>query len=377
MKIVYCVDSLGVGFGIERVTTVKANYLVSLGHEVTIVTGDLGGRTPQYGLSPDIKIIDLELRYFEDFSYPIASRLLRTVRKMYRHYTLMRQFLREYQPDVVISTHKYETLFLPYLHKKSLKVIEFHVAKAIYRLQTDSYGRLRKLLYKLYEFRDDFFARSFDKVIVLTQDDYRLRGARQNMQVIPNPLPFQTEERSSLDKKIVLALGRFEPEKNLSELIKIWGIVYKKHPEWKLKLVGRGYLYNELDTLRKELGLEQAIDFGEETADVIPIYKNASIYAMTSKSEGFGMVLIEAQSIGLPIVSYDCPCGPKDVITHSVNGFLVPPGDQEQFALYLDQLLSDQELRMSMGEKAVESSYRYDIDHVMKTWLEVFNQREK
>lgn len=380
MKIVYCIESLGFGGGVERVTTCKANYLIALGHQVTILTGDLGTRKPKYEIDPRIQILDLGITYFEDFSYPIWSRFFRTTKKMYLHWRYMKKFLSTHQPDIVVSTHRYETVFLPPLQKKSLKILEFHSSKAMYAKHNStstSKRALKKLLYRLYELRDSVCARKFDKVVVLTKEDYELRGGKNNMSIISNPIPFKPKGVSPLNERVVLAIGRFESEKNFASLINIWAKISSKHPDWKLVLVGRGYLYENIKHQIRELGLEHSIELREETSDVISLYKNASIYAMTSKYEGLPMTLIEAQSMGLPIISYACPCGPKDIITHGVNGFLVEPNNEDQFAAYLDTLISDEELRNSMGKQALQASSRYDIKQIMDMWEALFSQATK
>lgn len=101
-------------------------------------------------------------------------------------------------------------------------------------------------------------------------------------------------------------------------------------------------------------------------------YLSSSIYVMTSRYEGLPMVLLEAQALGLPIVSYTCPCGPRDIVSDGVNGYLVPEGREEEFAARLRLLMADEQLRRDMGRAAHEASSRYRMQTVMPQWLELF-----
>lgn len=374
MKIVYCIYSMGVGGGVERVTTTKVNALVQQGHEVVILTTDYKGQPTSYGLDKSVKIIDFGLGYAEDFNVPIWTRLFRTISKMKRHKKAMSAFLFDYRPDIVVTTHPVETAFLPFIKDGSKKVLEYHGSKFIYRMERSAKSilSLRGLLARIYEQRDACISRNFDAVILLTKEDYDSRGKQKNMYVIPNPLSFEIQESADLSSPIVLAMGRHTEQKDFFSLVDIWEMVCDKFPDWKLRIVGDGYLKGKLYGYVVDKGLQTSISVENGVSDVIPVYKEASIYALTSIFEGFGMVLVEAHALGIPVVSYDCPFGPNEIVRDKKNGFLIPPGNKSIFAEKLAILMRDESLRREMGARAKKDSSRYHLEHIMGLWIKLF-----
>lgn len=378
MKIVYCIYQLGVGGGVERVLTSKVNWLVEHGHEVEIVTCDYDGRPSTYGIDPRIKVTDFGIDYAADFRVPLWKRGLNTWSKMRRHKRLMRDYLTVSRPDIVVTTHLVEMSFLPSLRDGSKKVLELHASALMYQKEkSPSPYSLRQLLVKLYEWRDRYNLSRFDAVGCLTEEDMELRGKPSNHHVIPNPMPFEPIGQSNLDNKVVLAMGRFGVQKDFPALIDIWSKVASQHPDWCLRIVGDGPDRQGLEAQAASLGLTRCVHILPYTSDVQAQYLSADIYAMTSRFEGFGMVLIEAMSLGVPVVSYSCPCGPRDIITDGGDGYLIPPGDQVAFAQRLSQLISDTDLRQRMGQAALSSTKRYTLDSVMQQWTELFTSLVK
>ena len=118
--------------------------------------------------------------------------------------------------------------------------------------------------------------------------------------------------------------------------------------------------------------MEAQFELCPATPHIQEHYLSSSIFTLTSAFEGFGLVLVEAESMGLPVVSYACPCGPRDIIRDGQDGFLVEPGDKETFAVRLRQLIEDEELRRQMGQAAKINSQRFALDNVMKQWEDLF-----
>lgn len=375
MKIVYCIYQLGFDGGVERVLTSKVNYLKSHGYDVSIVTCDYDGRPTAYGIDPSIPITNFGLKYAEDFAVPLHKRIINTVRKMKVHKRLMEDYLMRERPDIVVTTHLVETSFLPNIKDGSKKVLELHASSQMYiqEKHPKPYS-LHSLLVKCYEWRDMYNLSKFDAVGCLTEEDYILRGKPRNMYVIPNPIPFDPIGQSKLEDKVVLAVGRLAHEKNFASLIDVWSSIAHKYPDWKLRIVGGGYLAGALEEQIHKLGLESSVELLPFDKNIQSRYLGASIYTMTSVFEGMPMTLIEAQAMGLPIISYTCPCGPRDVVTHGETGYLVALGDKADFAKHLELLIDDVELRKRMGRAAVVSSQRYNIESVMSQWKELFRR---
>lgn len=375
MKIVYCVYELGVGGGIERVLTSRVNYLKAQGYDISILTCDYNGRPTAYGIDPSIPITNFGINYAEDFCVPLHKRIINTIRKMRIHKKMMTEYLMRERPDIVVTTQLVETSFLPSIGDGSKKVQELHGSYLMYRQEKKPKPfTLHSLLVHSYSWRDAYFLRKFDAVGCLTEEDYTLRGKPRNMYVIPNAIPFTPIGQATLDDKIILAVGRFTSQKDFASLIEIWHSVAHKYPQWKLRIVGEGYLQDTLEKQIQRLKLSSSIELLPFDKDIQAYYLGASIYAMTSRFEGMPMTLIEAQSLGLPIVSYSCPCGPRDIITQGETGYIVTPGDKADFAGKLEQLIEDAELRKRMGASAVVASNRYNIGSVMTQWEDLFRK---
>ncbi len=369
MKILYCIPGLYNSGGMERVLSCKANYLAACGYDIVIVTTEQRGRAPFFPLDARIKTYDLGINY-EASNGSLWGKVLGFFTQQRRHYARLSALVEELRPDVVVSMFGNDERVVLRLRDGSHKVLEYHFSK-LKRLQYGRRGLWRYL--DLWRMRgDERIVRLYDRFVVLTEEDKALWGHLPNMEVIPNPLPFERGELSCLGEKRVIAAGRYEHQKNFTDLINIWAKVSPLYPDWHLTIYGDGSLRAELEAQVATLGLSESVSLSPATRDMRREYQRSAIYALTSHYEGLPMVLIEAQAVGLPIVSYSCQCGPRDIVTDGVDGFLVGLYDQDAFAERLSRLMGDAELRYRMGAKAAEASGRYDLERVMAQWKTLF-----
>lgn len=215
-------------------------------------------------------------------------------------------------------------------------------------------------------------ARKFDCSVLLTERDRQGYKGLMNTAVIPNPITVFSEKMSPLTNKVVLAVGRLGIEKNFTELVEIWAMMAKDYPDWTLRIVGDGYEKEAICRAIQKYGLEAQVELLPFTNKIQEHYCGASVYAMTSVFESFGLVLVEAASIGLPLVAYDCPCGPSDIIKDGEDGFLIPMHDKDAYSKALRRLIEDESLRKRMGANAEKNSERFSLDAVMHQWEELF-----
>lgn len=386
MKIVYCLFGVYSTGGIERVTTVKANWLAEHGYEVYLVTTGHAGRPPYYPLHPSIKHIDLALCYDEPGQISRFTAYRRNFPKYRKHKKLLEQLFSGIRPNIAIAAGWHEASLLYSLKDGSKKIVEHHSYRhqnvAIYPLFLKQLDRvtpmtrfkysLRTLWGNLMTYKQGCYDKKFDRLVVLTEEDKTYCSHCPTTVAIPNPLTFAPSCESDLSGKLILGVGRLSNEKNFTELVDIWALIAKDYPDWKLRIVGEGYTDVRIQKKVKEYGLEEQFELCPFTNKIQEHYLSASIFTLTSAFEGFGLVLVEAESMGLPLVSYACPCGPRDIIRDGQDGFLVEPGDKETFAARLRQLIEDEELRRRMGQAAKINSQRFSLDNVMKQWEDLF-----
>ena len=371
MKVLYSIAGTYNSGGMERVLANKANWLVRNGYEISILTTDQKARSSFYKLDSRIKIYDLGINYEENNGMSFLNKLVHYPFKQWKHKRALKTMLSELKPDVVVSMFCNDASILPKIKDGSKKVLEIHFSR-FKRLQ---YGRKG-----IWRFADELRSRNdlrvvskFDRFVVLTNEDKGYWGNLDNMLVIPNARSFELEHPAELKEKTVIAVGRYCYQKSLDKLIDAWSIVCKEVDDWKLHLVGDGEDREQLIKQIEELGLTEKVVLGRAETDMKSVYYNASILALSSRYEGLPMVLLEAQAAGLPVVSFECKCGPKDVLTDGVDGVLVKVGDVEGLAKGLLEIIKDSQLRKQMGAAAYKNSERFSEEKVMRQWVELFN----
>lgn len=376
MKIVYCTDSICYLGGIQRITIAKASALADItGNEVWIVVTD-NRKEMVLPISSKVHIIDLNINYFEDDWKGRLYVLKGILYKRRLHKTKLQEVLETIQPDIVIATGTSEKNFLPSLRISSHPVFirEIHNYK-YYRLAAANnwFARLLAIGGDFIDYR--LHINQYDRIVVLTEEDKQTNWSDNNkVCVIPNPLTTISEQRSSHQSKTVIAAGRLSHQKNFISLIRIWNTIHSHYPDWKLEIWGSGGCLEQLTQQINDFKLHDCVFLKGYSPDVISKMADASIYALTSTFEGWGLVIVEAMSVGLPVVAFQCPCGPKDIISDNEDGFLIPLGDEYLFAKRLSTLMADVRLRETMGNNAIQKSKAYHIDNVTKAWMELFSQ---
>ncbi|GGP97516.1 glycosyltransferase family 4 protein [Streptosporangium pseudovulgare] len=218
---------------------------------------------------------------------------------------------------------------------------------------------------------------NLDAVITLTEADERdyramLGGGRTRVITIGNGLPATPRPRSRQENRIVLAAGRLVPVKGYDRLLKAFAQVVQKRPDWKLRIYGEGRSGDKLVRQSVKLRLHNNVTFMGPTEDIEGELAKASIHAVSSRFEGFGMTIIEAFSCGVPVVSFDCPRGPREIITSGHDGLLVPADDVDALAEGLLRMIDDEEGRHRMARNALETAARYDMSVVAERWERAF-----
>lgn len=376
MKIIYCIHSTSNSGGMERVLSNKVNYLSELpNYEVYIITTGQQGRDHFYDISSKVKCIDLGINYSETLEGNPIYRLFKSYVKSFKHKKELKKKLFELKADIVVSMFTSDVSFLYKIKDGSKKVLEIHFSRE-YRLLANRKG-ISKLLDVFMTSVNDKIVTKYDKFVVLTQQDKESWKKNDNIAVIYNSITGDYVQNTSLlERNSVLAIGRLSYQKNLELLIDLWFEISKIHPNWILTIVGTGNpveLQNKID----EMQLESVIELVPSTNSIQDYYLNSSLYLMTSRFEGLPMVLLEAQNFGLPIVAFDCKCGPREIITNGENGYLIEMGDNSDFIQKTILLLNDEIERKKFGKNAKDNSSKFSEQVIMKEWISLFDDLVK
>ena len=375
MKIVYIYTALVTVGGADRVVTEKANYLAEkMGHDVYIITDSQNGRQPVFPLSDKVKHIDLNINFDKQYHHGLAVRAYYYFSLMHLYKKRLTNLLNEIKADVVITTLGRDLDFLTKLKDGSKKVGESHIAKQYTRNfhLLEARGFPYKQIAKYWRRKQEKAVKRLDAFVVLTQYDAESWSHIKVAEIIPNSLPFYTEESSLLDEKQIITVGRLSEQKGFDLLISAWSHIAKRHPDWKIHLYGEGELENKLRTQIAQNLLENSFIIHKPVKDIKKEYLKSSIYVMSSRFEGFGMVLIEAMACGVPCISFDCPHGPSFVIKHGKDGILVENGNIKQLAEAISTLITDTDKRIAMGKTAKQNILRYSQGNIMRQWESLF-----
>ena len=220
-----------------------------------------------------------------------------------------------------------------------------------------------------------------DAYVLLTEadaDSYRelFPEAADRLRVIRNPAPWPVLSTKTERKKIVVAVGRLGGRKAFDRLIDAYRPIARKRGGWELHIYGEGPHYGRLAKLIEDHKLGEAVFLKGFTDDIESVLEEASILVLTSKYEGLPMVIIEAMTKGLPVVSVDCPNGPAEIVVDGVTGRLVPNKDRKALRVALRQVMGDSAMRDRMGEQALKHAEQYQADRITQNWLDLFDSLE-
>ena len=374
LKLVYITPALYMAGGVERVLTLKANYFAEhFGYDITIILTEGKDKPLFYPLSNKIKMINLNIGFEELWACSFIKKIFIYLKKQRQFKKALTKELMRIRPDVTVSLLRREINFINDIKDGSRKIGEMHINRANYRnYNTEKVNLLKRLFAKLWSSNLLHHLQKLDKLVVLTDRDRDSWMELNNVVTIPDPLSISPTTISPLTEKRVVAIARYSHEKGIDLLLKAWSIVEKQISDWRLDVYGDGdrapyeQLIDELKINRKFCQLHGRTD------DVEKEYCNSSIFVLSSRFEGFGLVLIEAMACGLPVVSFDCPWGPRSIISEGKDGILVENGNFDSLALCITMLINDHKLRYSLATSCVQSVRRYELENIAKKWKALF-----
>ena len=366
MKILYCTNQIKNHGGIEKITSQKINALIQdFNHEVYLVTTYQYREQFKYKIHKKANLIDLAINYETDKSYYHPINLV----FMLMHYFKLKATIKSIKPDLIVSvSFTPDQYFLPFIETKIPKIKELHssgfVVSKSANLSKGIVGFFKNILTSIFN--------KYNALVVLTVDELKY-FPKAKTTVIPNFSDLKIKENLKREKTIIAA-GRISDVKNFTELAIIWKTICHKFPDWKIENYGNGdnkSVEKLMDTIF-DLGVEDSFISDSSTNKLAEKMQKSSIFAMTSITECFPMVLLEAQICGLPIVSYDCPNGPRHIVNNDVDGFLIENKNQKMFAEKLISLMENEELRIQMSKNATINVQKYSKENALELWNNLF-----
>lgn len=378
MNLLYCIPALYNPGGMERIISEKLNWLVaSQGYEVTIMTTEQRGRTSFFEIDERISQIHLPINFDDAFTLPLMEKVKLTKAKLKTYQQRLQQIIIEKQIDICISTGGKELEFFYKLNVPCRKILEIHFAKNFREqfLLARKDNLLNRIVGKIRTRQLIAQTKSLDAVVVLTKNDYKeWKKTHKNIHQIYNFSSINSDVSPDYGKKRAIAVGRLDAQKGFDMLINAWAQKKEYLVDWTLDIFGKGEWESMLNEQIFKHGLQNNIFLKGVSNNVHQEFSNSSIFLFPSRYEGFALVMMEAMNCGLPVISFDCPHGPSEIIEDGKTGFLIAANDITAFSKAMVQLSSDEILRYKMGKASKAKSSEFSKETIMQQWDNLFHQ---
>ncbi|HLS71722.1 MAG TPA: glycosyltransferase family 4 protein [Chitinophagaceae bacterium] len=352
MRLLYITNGINGSGGLERVLSIKASLLAEkYNYTIGILVLNDAHKNPFYDFSPAISF----------FSVPAQGNPLSYL-KAYKKG--IQKVVDTFNADIIsVCDDGLKGFFLPKWIKTNAKWIYERHASIHLNTGNDWKSKLK---------RKGMFSQihNFDKFVVLTASNIA-EWKKENVIAIPNLLSFQSNKTNDLESKNIIVVGSHSWNKGYDLLIKAWKEIEKSYTNWSLTIYGKIDKEETFIHMAKKEKL-QNMHFHPPVSNIQEKYLESAFLVLPSRSEGFGMVLIEAMECGLPCVSFDCPSGPRDIIKEGEDGFLVAPEDTEALAEKMIYLIENPEKRKEMGIKAKKNVQRFQAESIVADWHALF-----
>ena len=356
MRITLITVNLNEG-GTQKVVFQMANYWSKKGYKITILTYD-GSQRSFFQVSEPIQWKALDLAGESSLWF---SAIYHNIRRI----CLLRKAINDSKPDYIISL-VYTVNVIVLLATRFISVPVFISERNDPRRRKEglTWHLLRRILYPM-----------ADHLVLQNREirDWFLHYNR-SLHVIPNPVQISKEslrqepETPLPEGKRIVALGRLVEQKGFDLLIQAFTGLHTQYPDWRLVIIGEGPLKNELKQHVRRLNVEPLVSFLGRVKNPFSIFSHSDLFVLSSRYEGFPNALLEAMACGLPVVSFDCPSGPGEIIQDGINGILVPPEDRRALKEAMEKLIDNESLRVKLSKEASKVKERFSIEKIMPLW---------
>ncbi len=378
MRILFVIDKMQDYAGIERILTCKMNHITTqTSYQVFLTTYEQNLKPLAFPLSEKITYypLDISIPLREDHSFLSWIKAYRRVRNVFKHQ--FNNLLIDIQPNIVICTiYSYPVLdvIINTSHTHGIKTImESHTqGETIKMCNKFRYNKTLFSLFSLWDLHILKSLRNCNCVVTLTEQDIPFwRPYSRKTVVIPNMLTIQPKRVRDYAVKRVISAGRYMSEKGFDRLLESWYHIDSKFHDWQLYIFGNGDRH-AFQAIVDKYEMNDRVHLMTATKDIASEFSRSSIYVMSSRYEGFGLVLAEAMLCGLPCISFDCPYGPREIIKDGEDGFLVKDGNILGLTQRIEFLMSQEQLRRMMGQQAIKNIARYQPKSIMPQWFQLF-----
>ena len=358
MNIIYVIEDYSENGGVERIVSDKANTLSTrYNHNVTLISVYRDNRKEQFKLDDGINLIHLDV----PFAKRTTNSIIRLISRLYTIFIAilrMNKVIKGLHPDIIFFTTTLGAILLPFCRTKARKIYESHLAR--------NFNPFNKLFF-LTEL-------SAERIVCLTSGDAKEYKYAKRVDIIPNYINNIKSHVEDYSVKKAIAVGRLEYQKGFDILIDCWKEIAKRYPDWKLDIYGEGSCREELQRQINSLQLGEKVKLCGRNNNIIEAYPQYSLHLMTSRFEGQGIVLIEAQACGLPSVVFNYEYGANDIIENEYNGILVEQGNCKKYIEAVMKMMSSEELRKEYGTNALTIGKCYYKENIFNRWIKIINE---
>lgn len=376
MHILYIYAEISIKGGTDKILAEKANYLVNHGYDVTIVTESQMGKPLSFKLEDKVCHIDIGLDFGKQYTQGSFRRFLTYSSLMRKYKSQLKKVVNSQRPDIIISAMGRSLSLLSKMDYDGVKIGEAHTTKAHLRSLhlMEQRGGVFKVIAKYMRWKMCRYASKLDAMVLLTPNDAEDWKSVVKTFVIPNPISFYPKESAALVNKQVIMVGRYNDAKGYDYLIPAWEIVHQRHPDWTLNVYGSGELRGQVIEWIHEKQLGSSIVMHEPVNNIMEKYMDSSICVLSSRYEGFSLVILEAMACGVPVVSFDCPYGPRNIIQNEEDGLLIDYLNYPALADGICKLIENEGLRVQFGTNARSNVLRFSQDSIMEQWEKLFRK---
>lgn len=353
MKILYITPTIYDEGGVAKVISVKTNVLIEAYHcKIGVVTFNNTSTDTFHPFHSSIEKFDVKATGFKPL-------------KIFNYYQKVKEIIKTYRPNViVICDFGWKGFFFSKFVKTTIPIV-FEIHGSLYN-ESKKIKNKKLLNYRAFIRKKLLFG--YKNVIFLSklsQNEWNKKG-----EIIPNPIQI-TNQVAPLKNHTAIAIARHSYEKGIDRLILIWEKV-AQNSNWILEIYGDGYLFEKHQNQIEELGLNDKIKLFKPVKNIQGKFLGASLFVMTSRTEGFPMALLEAMEVGLPVIAYDCPIGPRSILSNEHSGFLIEDGNENEFVAKVLALQNDEATRERIGQNAKQEMQKLHPDVIAKMWFDYF-----